>query len=321
MVCAMGSGVDTCQGDSGGPLTVADAAGRQVLIGATSFGSYCADPVFPGVYAEVSAFRGWIDQTIGWSRALSADSVPLTIARPAAGAASAPVTLTLTASGSAPLAISGVTLAGAGASQFAIAADTCSAGGLAVGASCTVALQATPTADADATASLVVAGDLPGGTTSFPLVSALTGPPAPDPGAGGGGSPQPTPTPTPTPASPGAGTGAGAGTTPTAPVAKRAPTATLALAARKGATRRLSLRLPAAGAVTVTVTTRCRRPVTVATAAARFTQAGTKLVALRLTRQGRRLLRADARIAATATARVTAPGATATASSLRFTLR
>ena len=53
-------GVDTCQGDSGGPIvaplndaTITDPADWR-LVGATSYGTGCADARWPGVYARVS---------------------------------------------------------------------------------------------------------------------------------------------------------------------------------------------------------------------------------------------------------------------------
>ncbi len=124
MVCAAGSGVDTCQGDSGGPLTVSDAAGRMVLIGDTSFGADCADPLYPGVYAETYAFRAWIDATVGWSRALGADRSSVAFTRPTTGSLSTSVTVTLSASGSAPLALASVRLSGTGADQFELLNDS-----------------------------------------------------------------------------------------------------------------------------------------------------------------------------------------------------
>ncbi|WP_394620076.1 S1 family peptidase [Lentzea sp. JNUCC 0626] len=56
-VCAgyPNGGTDTCQGDSGGPMV---AGGK--LIGVTSWGYFCADARYPGVYAQVSHFNALI---------------------------------------------------------------------------------------------------------------------------------------------------------------------------------------------------------------------------------------------------------------------
>ncbi|KAH6629322.1 trypsin [Boeremia exigua] len=61
MVCAavIGGGKDSCQGDSGGPLTDASTG---AVIGIVSWGTGCALPNFPGVYARVSTGRDFIDQ-------------------------------------------------------------------------------------------------------------------------------------------------------------------------------------------------------------------------------------------------------------------
>lgn len=66
MLCAKKLGKDSCQGDSGGPLIIkGDSADRDVQVGIVSFGSGCANPLFPGVYARVSNQIEWITSTSG----------------------------------------------------------------------------------------------------------------------------------------------------------------------------------------------------------------------------------------------------------------
>ncbi len=63
MLCAGGAQsntTDSCQGDSGGPLAVEAQTYGWTLIGVVSFGTGCASPGIPGVYARVSQYISWI---------------------------------------------------------------------------------------------------------------------------------------------------------------------------------------------------------------------------------------------------------------------
>src|SRR4051794_37531026 len=125
------------------------------------------------------------------------------------GTASPVVTSVLTNTGSRPLRLTGVSVAGANAGDFAVLSETCLAGPVAPGATCEVRMRFTPTAGGARSATLTVADNTAAGTTTAALTGSGIGPDAapaaPDPGA-----------PAPPPAgaagtAPSAGAGAGAG--------------------------------------------------------------------------------------------------------------
>jgi len=68
MVCAgyAKGGKDSCQGDSGGPLVVPKGSSDDtaIIYGVVSWGSGCAGPNMPGVYARVTKFVDWIKKNM-----------------------------------------------------------------------------------------------------------------------------------------------------------------------------------------------------------------------------------------------------------------
>jgi len=63
-ICAGAGRDETCVGDSGGPL-IAEDRGTDRVMGLVSFGSGCAGDLPVTVYTRVSAYAGWIADTIG----------------------------------------------------------------------------------------------------------------------------------------------------------------------------------------------------------------------------------------------------------------
>lgn len=63
MLCAAREGGDACQGDSGGPL-IKFENGEPIQVGIVSWGVFCADPLYPGVYARVTKGKPWIKEII-----------------------------------------------------------------------------------------------------------------------------------------------------------------------------------------------------------------------------------------------------------------
>ena len=63
-ICAGAGRDETCVGDSGAPLVAAEAGGTDRVIGVVSFGTGCADDLPVTVYTRVSAYAGWIAETM-----------------------------------------------------------------------------------------------------------------------------------------------------------------------------------------------------------------------------------------------------------------
>ena len=73
MMCAGGDGrADACGGDSGGPLVSKDG----YLVGVVSWGYKCNIKGYPGVYADVSQFEGWIKQVTASASGIQFMSTP-----------------------------------------------------------------------------------------------------------------------------------------------------------------------------------------------------------------------------------------------------
>jgi len=64
MLCASREGKDSCYGDSGGPLIWKGDDGYYVQVGISSWGEFCAEPAYPGVYSRVSVGIQWMTEVI-----------------------------------------------------------------------------------------------------------------------------------------------------------------------------------------------------------------------------------------------------------------
>ena len=64
-ICAGTGEQDACYGDSGGPLIIRGDMYEPLQVGVVSWGLGCARANSPGVYARISAYTGWISDTIG----------------------------------------------------------------------------------------------------------------------------------------------------------------------------------------------------------------------------------------------------------------
>merc|ERR1739836_259111 len=84
-LCAYAEGTNSCQGDSGGPLVVKEN-GKNTVVGVVSYGpGGCVVPNVGVIYAKVTGFLDWIQQSIkdGWCDGNT--SPPATTSKPNTG--------------------------------------------------------------------------------------------------------------------------------------------------------------------------------------------------------------------------------------------
>jgi secreted trypsin-like serine protease len=320
-VCGGDAQHSFCQNDSGGPLVVPDAVGHPVEAGSVSYITGCASAGHPGVFSEIAGVRGFVDGVIGWRTAASASPVGVSFAAPGVSQ-----TVTLRSSGTAPLSVSTARLAGAGRASFAIVRDGCSQVVLLSGQTCSVDVASTASRPNSAT--LALDADGAAGTTSIALTIPEPTPPTttepPTTSTPPTETDPPTTTTPPTETTPETRDEPPASTETTSPVVDPpaetpAPATTLqpsvisvlppvtgtsvlprrvvAPVVRLTALPHHRLAVRASGAGTVTVAA-SRGGRALGRAVVRFSRAGSKIIALRLTLAGRAALAHGRRVAA-----------------------
>lgn len=136
-------------------------------IGATS--AYAG---FTGGTGGITATQNILTWTLGPTPVVGfAPPAPIDFPDTTTGTPTAPITVTVTNSGGAPLHISSVTITGTNPTDFAVASNTCAAAPIAVNATCTVGVTFTPTGTGARSANLQFTDD----ASSSPQILALTG--------------------------------------------------------------------------------------------------------------------------------------------------
>ena len=183
-----GSGIDLHSGDvfavhmtyGGGSLamTITDTATNAVFTHTwtidipTTIGATTAYAGFTAGTGGISATQNILTWTMGPTPVVGfAPASPIDFPDIATGTSSAPISITVTNSGGAPLHISSVTLTGTNPTDFGIASNTCTAAAIAVNATCTVGVTFTPSGTGQRQANLQFTDD----ASSSPQILALTG--------------------------------------------------------------------------------------------------------------------------------------------------
>jgi len=183
-----GSGIDLHSGDvfdvhmiyGGGSLamTITDTVSNAVFthtwtidIPAT-IGATTAYAGFTGGTGGITATQNIVTWTLGPTPLVGfAPASPIDFPDVATGTSTAPISITVTNSGGAPLHISSVTITGTNPTDFGIASNTCTAAPIAVNATCTVGVTFAPTGTGERQAKLQFTDD----ASSSPQILALTG--------------------------------------------------------------------------------------------------------------------------------------------------
>jgi len=138
----------------------------------TTIGATTAYAGFTGGTGGITAAQNILTWTLGPTPVVGfAPASPIDFPDVATGTSTAPISITVTNSGGAPLHISSVTLTGTNPTDFAIASNTCTGAAIAVNAICTVGATFTPGGTGERQANLQFTDD----ASSSPQILALSG--------------------------------------------------------------------------------------------------------------------------------------------------
>ena len=138
----------------------------------TTLGATTAYAGFTGGTGGITATQNILTWTLGPTPVVGfAPASPIDFPDIVTGTSTAPISITVTNSGGAPLHVSGVTVTGTNPTDFGIASNTCLAAAIAVNATCTVGVTFTPSGTGQRQANLQFTDD----ASSSPQILALVG--------------------------------------------------------------------------------------------------------------------------------------------------